>query len=864
MTDENNDPQNAFAKEVINTSIEDKMRTSYLDYAMSVIVSRALPDARDGLKPVHRRILYAMRQAGNDYNKPYKKSARIVGDVLGKFHPHSQEAVYDALVRMAQPFSLRCLLVDGQGNFGSVDGDDPAAMRYTEVRMSRLAHAMMTDIDKDTVDMMDNYDGSEQEPTVLPPCFPNLLVNGSSGIAVGMATNIPAHNLSETINACLLLLKKPEAKLPEIMRKIKGPDFPTAGIIHGLQGVREAYATGNGRIVMRARTEIVELGKNKRNAIIVTELPFAVNKSHLVEHIADLVRDKKLEGITDLRDESDRTGMRIVIELKRDAQPFVLQNNLYKMTELQKNFAVNMVALVHGKPRVLNLHEMLSYFLEHRREIIYRRSLFDLERAREKAHNLEGLAVAISNIEEVIDIIKKAPTPSDAKNSLISHQWRCATVVKMLAALDDPALTRPQREPGVWGLQEGSTSKSRPHYQLSGRQAQSILDMRLARLTALERDKVVADYTATISVIVDLLKILDQPERIATLISEELTEIKQNFGDTRRTEIDEHGADIDNEDLIEKVDMVVTISHAGYIKTQPQNDYRTQQRGGVGTTASGVREEDFITQLHTANSHDMMLFITSRGRVYWLKIYQLPQFSSRASRGRPIVNLIPLSENEKVQTVLSTSDLNQDNAYIVMATRNGIVKKTRLSAFAKPRSKGIIAINIDDGDQLIDAGIASDDDSIMLFTDGGKAVRFKSSVLRPIGRTARGVKGIALRNDQEVVSMVLTSDDMQTVFTVTEKGKGKRSYIKDYTIRSRGTQGVINISRSRSSGKIIGCILLDKGDQVMLITNKGRLIRFKANTVRVTSRATQGVAIMRKGRETLVSVARIKEKLLQK
>ncbi len=864
MTDQNSDMPEIFAKEIIHTSIEDKMRTSYLDYAMSVIVSRALPDVRDGLKPVHRRILYAMRQAGNDYNKPYKKSARIVGDVLGKFHPHSQEAVYDALVRMAQPFSLRCLLVDGQGNFGSVDGDDPAAMRYTEVRMSRLAHTMMTDIDKDTVDMMPNYDDSEHEPTVLPPCFPNLLVNGSSGIAVGMATNIPAHNLTETINACLLVLKKPDAKLSAVMRKIKGPDFPTAGIIYGLQGVREAYETGKGRVVMRARTEIVELGKNKRNAIIVTELPYAVNKSHLVEYIADLVRDKKLEGISDLRDESDRTGMRIVIELRRDSQPYVLQNNLFKMTELQKNFSVNMVALVNGTPRVLNLVQMLNYFIEHRREIVYRRSLFDLERAREKAHNLEGLAVAISNIEEIVETIKNAPTPSDAKNILLAQHWQCATVVKMLATLNDPLLTRPQREIGVWGLQieSGKGKKKSTHYRLSDRQAQSILDMRLARLTALERDKIVNDYTATIKIIVDLLDILDKPERVTEIITEELTEIKTNFGDKRRTEIDEVGADIDNEDLIEQVEMVVTISHAGYIKARPLSDYRTQQRGGVGKTASGVREEDFITQLHTANSHDTMLFITSRGRIYWLKIYQLPQFNSRASRGRPIVNLLPLTETEKIQTVLSTSDLNQDNAYIVMTTRNGIVKKTRLSAFSKPRSKGIIAINIDDGDQLIDAGIASDDDSIMLFTDGGKAVRFKSSALRVLSRTARGVKGITLRNGQEVVSMVLTSNDKHSVLTVTEKGKGKRSLIENYPIRGRGTQGVVNISRSKSSGKIIGCILVDKGDEIMLITNKGRLIRFKANSVRVTSRATQGVTIIKKVRETLVSVARVKEKLI--
>ena len=851
------------AKELMQRTIEDKMRSSYLDYAMSVIVSRALPDVRDGMKPVHRRILYAMKQAGNDYNKPYKKSARIVGDVLGKFHPHSQEAVYDAIVRMAQSFSLRYMFIDGQGNFGSVDGDDAAAMRYTEIRLTRIAHALMTDIEKDTVDMMPNYDGSELEPTVLSPTFPALLVNGSSGIAVGMATNIPPHNLGETVNACLLLLKNPETTLSELMRKVKAPDFPTAGFIHGLKGVKDAYRTGNGRVVMRARIEFEKIGKQKRDVIIVTELPYTVNKAHLVEHIADLVQEKRLEGISDLRDESDRTGMRIVIELRRDAQPYVLQNNLYKMTELQKNFSVNMVSLVHGVPRVLNLREMLVYFLEHRREVIYRRSLFDLERAREKAHNLEGLAVAIANIEQVIEIIKVSPNPNEAKLSLMSQAWQCKTVVEMLAKLDDPELVKPTREIGLWGLRKHGRQH---HYHLSGRQAQSILDMRLARLTALERDKVMHDYEATVTVIVDLLDILDKPDRVTELIREELTEAKLNFNDKRRTEIDEHGGDIDDEDLIDRTEMVVTMSYASYIKAHKLDEYRTQHRGGVGQTATGVRDEDFITDLYQANSHDTMLFFTSRGRVYWQKVYQLPSFSSRSSRGRPIVNLLPLVENEQVQAVLSIADLMQDNRYIIMATRNGIVKKTSLSAFAKPLARGIIAINIDDGDRLINASLATGDSSVMLFTDGGQAVHFNSNELRPIGRAARGVKGIALKKDQKVVSMVLTNDLEKKILTVTEFGKSKRIKAKDYRKTRRGAVGVVNINRSAQTGQILKCIQVDLKGDVMLITDQGRLIRFAANKVPIyATRTATGVNTIKgiSKDERLVGVCGISENIIE-
>ena len=857
MTDETiqQDP-NFPAKELIHRSIEDKMKSSYLDYAMSVIVARALPDVRDGMKPVNRRIMYAMLLIGNDFNKPFKKSARIVGDVLGKFHPHSQEAVYDAIVRMAQTFSLRYPLVDGQGNFGSIDGDDAAAMRYTEIRLTKLAHGLMQDIDKETVDMMPNYEGSEYEPTILSPTFPALLVNGSSGIAVATATNIPPHNMTEIINGCQLLLKNPEATWSELFRKVKAPDFPTAGIIYGIAGVREAYKTGQGRVIMRAKSEIEELKKSKKHAIIVTELPYTVNKSLLVEHIANLVRDKKLEGISDLRDESDRTGMRIVIELKRDAQKFVVQNNLFKLTEMQKNFPVNMVALVNGTPRTLDLRSMIFYFLDHRREIVYRRSLYDLERAREKAHNLEGLAVAVSNIEEVINIIKKSPTPTDAKNALLSKQWQCQTVITMLAKLKDPALVKPEREIGIWGLQPGKGAK-RP-YKLSERQAQSILDMRLARLTALERDKIVKEYEKTVKEIVELLAILDSPDRIQQIVYDELEEVKKEFGDKRRTVIDETGGDIDNEDLIDKTDMVVTMSQQGYIKSQPLSEYKTQHRGGVGLSATSVKDEDFINDVHVANSHDTMLFFSSRGVVYWSKVYQLPSFS-RNSKGRPIVNILPLMENEQIQTVLSVKDLQAEDRYIVMATRNGMTKRTKLSAFANPRSRGIIAINIEDGDRLIDAKLCTNEHSVMLFSDGGMAVRFKTNQLRPIGRTARGVRGIKLGEGQELVSMLVAKSDEQSVLTITEKGLGKRSLVGEYTIRSRNTKGLINISRNANTGKVVKCILVDEKDGVILITDSGRMIRTTVKSVRTTSRATKGVKIIKLNnkQENLVDVCRI-------
>ena len=848
------DPGEFPAKELLTRSIEDKMRTSYLDYAMSVIVSRALPDVRDGLKPVHRRILYAMKQAGNDYNKPYKKSARIVGDVLGKFHPHSQDAVYDAIVRMAQDFSLRYPMVDGQGNFGSVDGDDPAAMRYTEIRMTRLAHEMMGDIDKETVDMMPNYDASEMEPTVLAPTFPSLLVNGSSGIAVGMATNIPPHNLGHVIDACLLLLESPDATVGDVIKKIKAPDFPTAGIIHGERGVKESYRTGRGSIVMRARADFEEIGKGgkKRQAIVVTELPYKVNKAGLVADIASLVHNKKLEGISDLRDESDRSGMRIVIELKRDSQSNVLLNNLFKMTEMQKSFPVNMVALVHGVPRTLDIKQMVSYFLEHRREVVYRRSLYDLERAREKAHGLEGLAVAVSNVEEVIAIIKGSPTPAEAKEKLLAKDWKCKTVEAMLAKLDDPSLARPLREPGNWGLvaaKKGSKSKV---YRLSDRQAQTILDMRLARLTALEREKIVSEYEETVALIADLLDILDKPKRVTKIIAEELAEVKKVFGDKRRTEFDRMGEDIDNEELIERREMVVTLTQAGYIKSQQADEYRPQKRGGMGKSSTSLKEEDAIVDVYYANSHDTVLFFTSRGRVYWKKVYQLPS-SSRLARGKPIVNILPLVEGEQVQTVLPVKQLDAPDRYVMFATRSGMVKKTALTSFSKPRPSGIIAINIQDGDRLIDAWLASKNSTVMLFSDAGKAVRFKASTMRATGRNSMGVKGMRLEEDQSVVSMLVADDEEKSVLTVTAKGKGKRTKIKDYPVKGRATKGVVNINRSVDTGKIVKCIEASNEDDVALVTDNGMLIRVNINSIRHTSRATAGVKLFNKGSNTIVS-----------
>ena len=841
------------AKELLHRSIEDKMRSAYLDYAMSVIVSRALPDVRDGIKPVHRRILYAMHLAGNDHNKPYKKSARIVGDVLGKFHPHSQDAVYDSIVRMAQEFSLRYPMVDGQGNFGSVDGDDAAAMRYTEIRMTKLAHLMMADIEKDTVDMMPNYDDSEQEPTVLSTSFPSLLINGSSGIAVGMATNIPPHNLTQSIKACLKLLEKPNSTIDTLAKIIQAPDFPTAGWIYGIEGVRKAYEEGKGRVVMRARAEVEEIRRNKE-AIIITELPYTVNKAELVSHIAALSRDKKLEGISDLRDESDRNGMRVVIEIKRDAQPYVLLNNLYKMTEMQKIFSVNMVALVHGEPKLLNLKDMIQHFLDHRREVIYRKSLFNLERAREKAHNLEGLAVAISNLEEIIEVIKTSPNPSDAKLSLTSKAWPCQEVLKMQASLKDPELSRPTREIGIWGVvHDADVAKAKkpkkPMYRLSERQAQSILDMRLARLTALERDKIIKEYEETIALIVDLLDIIDKPERVTEIIKQELKDVKKEYGDERRTEINEVGGDIDNEDLIENKEMVITFTQGGYIKAHYLDEYREQKRGGKGKSATSMREEDKVTDIIHANSHDYMLFFTSRGRVYWKKVYQIPR-SSRSALGKFIGNILPLVEKEKIQAVMSVHNLAQEDKYIIFATRRGIIKKTRLKAFANPRPSGIIAIEIADGDRLIDCDLAKNNSSVMLFTDDGKAVRFAADKnFRPTGRQAKGVIGIRLTDQQNVVSMVVTDDEEESILTVTDKGMGKRTELKHYPSKSRATKGVVNISRSKGTGKIVKCIKVNPKGSYMVILDNGMVARHKVKGVPATGRSTKGVIVRRLGKD---------------
>ena len=854
-------PEDGGIGTIIERGLENEMRDAYLDYAMSVIVGRALPDVRDGMKPVHRRVLYAMRLAGNEPGKPYRKSARVVGDVLGRFHPHGQEAVYDTLVRMAQPFTMRAMLVDGQGNFGSVDGDAPAHMRYTEVRLTRIATHMMTDIDKNAVDMMANYDGSEMEPVVLCPSFPALLINGSAGIAVGMATNIPPHNVGETIEGCLLMLHNPEAKLTELLRKIKAPDFPTGAFIHGMKGVHQAYTTGRGSVIMRARALIEPTSRNKkRNSIIVTELPYLVNKARLIEHIALLVREKKLHGLTDLRDESARQGMRIVIDLRSGANANVILNQLFKLTRMQDSFPVNMVALVYGVPRTLDLPTMILRFLDHRREVVYRRTVFELERAREKGHMLEGLAVAVANITEIIALIKGAVSPTEAKTQLIARSWPSGEVEKMLALLTDPNLMRPLRENGNWGLQQAQSDTSRPRYRLSERQAQGILEMRLQRLTAIERDKVITEYENTVKIITDLLDIIACPERIRDIVAAELKQMKKLFGDKRRTEIDIVGQEIADEDLIPRATMVVTLSRAGYIKRTSLSEYRTQHRGGVGKRGADVRSEDFIADLKIADTHDMLLFFTSRGLVYWKKVYQLPE-ASRTSRGQPIVNFLPMSDDEKIQAMLSLPDLNSEHSYVVMATRNGIVKKTRLSAYARPMKKGIIAIKIDPGDELIDVAITKGTHTILLFTDAGKAVRFAEDKIRATGRVSRGVIGIKLKAKQRVVSAIAVKDDENQkaeVLSVTEMGKGKRTSVNDYPIKNRATQGVFNINRTITTGKVVSCILLDDAkDEVVLITDQGRLIRIRGASVRKLKRMASGVKVFKLGDEKLVGIGRV-------
>ena len=828
----------SFAKETLPISLEEEMRTSYLDYAMSVIVGRALPDVRDGLKPVHRRVLFAMHELNNDWNRAYKKSARIVGDVIGKYHPHGDMAVYDTIVRMAQNFSLRYMLVDGQGNFGSVDGDSAAAMRYTEVRMARIGHELLADIDKETVDFGPNYDGSEKEPLILPARIPNLLINGSSGIAVGMATNIPPHNLNEVIEACLALLAEPELDIEELIKIIPAPDFPTAGLIYGTSGVRDGYLTGRGRVIMRARTHFEDIPKsNNRQAIIVDELPYQVNKKTLQEKIAELVKEKKIEGIAHIQDESDKSGMRLVIELKSGEVPDVVLNHLFKQTQLQDTFGINMVAIVEGRPRLLNLKEVLGCFLAHRREVITRRTVFELRKARERGHILEGLAVALSNVDEIIALIKAAPTPADAKRGLMARTWRSALVEEMLQR----ASADSSRPDGL-GAEFGLSSQG---YLLSDVQAQAILELRLQRLTGLEQDKIVAEYKEVMAQIADLLDILARPERVTAIIGDELAAIKVQYGDARRSEIVLNTTDINIEDLIAREDMVVTLSHSGYFKRQSLDEYRTQKRGGRGKKAATIKDEDFIDHLFVANTHDYILCFSNRGRVYWLKVYEVPEGTGNA-RGKPIVNLFPLEEGEKITAVLPTATFDEQH-FIFMATAMGTVKKTALTAFANPRKAGIIAVGLDDGDHLIGVAITNGKCDVMLFSDAGKAVRFDEDDVRPMGREARGVRGMMLEDGQRVISMLVADSENYSVLTAVENGYGKRTAIAEYTRHGRGTKGMIAIQTSERNGKVIGAILAGQGDtseEVMLISTGGVLIRTRVSDIREMSRATQGVRLI--------------------
>ena len=831
----------SFAKEILPISLEDEMKNSYLDYAMSVIVGRALPDVRDGLKPVHRRVLFAMNEAHNDWNRAYKKSARIVGDVMGKYHPHGDSPIYDTIVRMAQDFSLRYTLVDGQGNFGSIDGDNAAAMRYTEMRMSKIGHQLLEDLDKETVDFGPNYDGSEKEPLVLPSRLPNLLINGSTGIAVGMATNIPLHNLTEVIKGCLHVLHNPEATVDELIELIPAPDFPTAGIIYGVSGVRQGYRTGRGRVVMRAKTHFEDLDKGNRQAIIIDELPYQVNKRKLLENIAEMVNDKRLEGISDLRDESDRTGMRVVIELKRGEMAEVVLNNLFKHTQLQDTFGMNMVALVDGQPRLLNLREMLIYFLEHRREVVTRRTVFELRKARERAHMLEGLAVALANIDEFIAIIKAAATPPQAKVDLMANVWDSAVVREMLVRTEGGGvLYRPDHLDAAYGLQTDGL------YRLSDVQAQEILQMRLQRLTGLEQDKIVQEYKDIMTHIADLLDILGRPERVTAIIDAELTAIVEEFGDARRSTIELNAFDIDIEDLITPQDMVVTLSHTGYIKSQPLTEYRAQKRGGRGKQAASTKgEEDWIENLFIANTHDTILSFSDAGRVYWTRVYEVPQ-GSRTSRGTPIIRMLPLEENEKITVMLPVAlqDGFPEDKYVFMATRQGTVKKTPLSDFKRPMKRGIIAVNLDEGDHLIGAAVTDGEHDVMLFSNAGKAVRFHESDVRAVGRNTRGMRGMRLEDEQEIISLLVAENDEQFVLTACENGYGKRTPITEYTRHARGGKGMIAIQTSERNGRVVAAQLVEETDDIMLITMGGTLVRTRIAEVRSMSRATQGVTLI--------------------
>ncbi|MDE3022191.1 MAG: DNA gyrase subunit A [Pseudomonadota bacterium] len=839
-----------FAKETLPVSLEEEMRRSYLDYAMSVIVGRALPDVRDGLKPVHRRALFAMHELSNNWNRPYKKSARVVGETIGRFHPHGDSAVYDTIVRMAQPFSLRYPLVDGQGNFGSVDGDNPAAMRYTEIRMTRIAHELLADLDRETVDFGPNYDGSESEPLVMPTRVPNLLVNGSSGIAVGMATNIPPHNLTEVVSACLALLESPDISIEELIQLVPAPDFPTAGIIYGINGVHEGYRTGRGRVVMRARTHFEEIDKSNRQAIIIDELPYQVNKKNLLDKIVELTRDKKIEGIAYVRDESDKSGMRGVIELKRGEIPEVVLNNLFKQTQLQDTFGMNMVALVDNQPRLLNLKQMLEAFLRHRREVVTRRTAYDLRKARERGHVVEGLAVALSNVDEVIALIKAAASPAAAKEALLRSTWHSALVEEMLNRVDIKA-SSPQGLLLQYGLHADG-------YHMSDVQADEILKMQLSRLTNLEQDKILSEYREVMAHITDLLDILAKPERVTAIIAEELSAVRAQYGDERYSEIEYNASDLCLEDMIAQEDVVVTLSHSGYIKAQPASDYTAQRRGGRGKQAAATKEDDFIDKLFIANSHDYILCFSSLGRVYWVKVYEVPQ-GNRTSRGKPIVNLLQIGENEKINAILPVKAFDQEH-YVFFATARGVVKKTPLSDFSRPRSSGIIALDLDENDFLVGVAITDGHHDVMLFTDAGKAVRFDEADVRPMGRNARGVRGMRLAGNQRVISMLVAEDETQLVLAATENGYGKCTPIGEYTRHGRGTQGMIAIATSERNGRVVAATLVRDTDELMLITDGGVLIRTRVSEVRVTGRSAQGVTLINlDAGEKLIGIERIAE-----
>jgi DNA gyrase subunit A len=834
------------AHELLSVSLEEEMQQSYLDYAMSVIVGRALPDVRDGLKPVHRRVLHAMRELGNDFNKPYKKSARVVGDVIGKYHPHGDSAVYDTIVRMAQPFSMRYMLVDGQGNFGSVDGDSPAAMRYTEVRMAKIAHELLADIEKETVDFVENYDGSESEPSVMPTRIPNLLVNGSSGIAVGMATNIPPHNISEVINACLALIDDPSIKVPALMTHIPGPDFPTAGIINGAQGIYSAYRTGRGRVHIRARTAIETINARGKEAIIVTELPYQVNKARLIEKIADLVREKRIDGISELRDESDKDGMRIVIELRQGEISDVVLNNLYKQTPMQSVFGINMVALRDGQPKLLNLKQMLEAFLAHRREVVTRRTIFDLRKARDRAHILEGQTVALANIDDVIALIKKSASPAEAKAGLMGRAWAPGEVTGMLQRAGDTD-TRPDGHDVDSGLIDGE-------YQLSAVQAQAILDLRLHRLTGLEQEKIVKEYKEILEKIKEYSKILANPDRLVEVIREELIDMRDSYGDKRRTEIVQDHSDLSVEDLIPEAEVVVTLSHGGYAKAQPIDVYQAQKRGGRGRSATKVKDEDFIDNLFVANTHDTILCFSSRGKMYWLKVYQVPQ-ASRGSRGKPIVNLLPLEQGERINAVLPIREYD-DGHFVFMATSGGTVKKTPLKQFSRPRASGIIAVDLRGDDKLVDVAITNGEAEILLVASHGKAIRFNEEDVRPMGRGAAGVRGIKLPDGHEVIALTIIRDGL--ILTATENGYGKRTPVDDFPVQGRGGQGVIAIQTTDRNGRTVGALQIETEDEIMLISSNGTLVRTGVEDISIMGRNTQGVRLIRvESGQRLVGLARI-------